>query len=93
MEELTMPTRGAQGTPIGFAVALAEQFDLAAGGCEVAGERGEERGFARAVGAEDDPVLAAFHAPVHVAQDADAIAADVERADVEDGWLCGAWVA
>ena len=48
----------AQFAPVGGAVGLGKQFDAAGGGSQIAGQRAEEGGFAGAVGAEDDPVLA-----------------------------------
>jgi len=75
----------AQFAPVGIAVGLAEQLDLAGAGREVAGERAEERSLAGAVRAEDDPVLAALHAPVEPVEDERAVAMDDEAADVEDG--------
>ena len=70
--------------PVGIAAGLAEEFDFAGAGREAAGERAEERSLARAVRAEDDPVLAALHAPVEPIQDARAVAMDAEAASVED---------
>ena len=75
----------AEFAPVGIAVGLAEQLDLARARREVAGERAEERSLARAVRAEDDPVLAALHAPVEPVEDERAVAMDDEAADVEDG--------
>ena len=75
----------AEFAPVGIAVGLAEQLDLARARREVAGERAEERSLAGAVRAEDDPVLAALHAPVEPVEDERAVAMDDEAADVEDG--------
>ena len=69
--------------PVALAVIFTEQLDLAGAGREVTGERFEERGFAAAVGAEDDPVFAALDAPGEVAQQRGAIAEDGEMADVQ----------
>ena len=47
----------AQFAPVGGGVSLGEQFDASGGGSEIAGQGAEERCFAGAVGAEDDPML------------------------------------
>ena len=52
---------------------------------EIAGERAEERSLAGAVRAEDDPVLAALHAPVEPVEDRGVAARDGEVEDFEDG--------
>ena len=75
----------AEFAPVGIAVGLAEQLDLAGARREVAGECAEERSLARAVRAEDDPVLAALHVPIEPVEDERAVAMDDEAADVEDG--------
>jgi len=54
----------AQLGPVTFAEGLAEQLDVAVGGGFVAGECGEQCGFARTVGAEDNPVLTGIDAPI-----------------------------
>ena len=70
--------------PVAGAVVLVEQFDLAGARGEVAGEGFEEGGFAAAVGAENDPVFAGFHAPRDVTQQGGAVAVDGEILNVEE---------
>lgn len=74
----------AEVAPVACAVVLAEQLDFAGARGEVAGEGFEEGGFATAVGAEDDPVFAGFHAPRDVTQQGGAVAVDGEILDVEE---------
>eukprot|EP01031_Cornospumella_fuschlensis_P007159 gene7159-8879_t len=60
---------GAEIAPVGFAVAVAEEGDVAGAGGKVAEKGLEEGGLAAAVAAEDDPVFAALHAPVEAVED------------------------
>ena len=70
--------------PVGLAVALAEEADVAGAGGKVAEERFEERGLAAAVGAEDGPVFAALHAPVEAVKNDGVAAGDAQAGDIED---------
>ena len=77
--------------PVAFAEGLTEQLDVAVGGGFVAGESGEERGFAGSVGAEDDPVLAGIDAPIDAVENGGVAAFEAEVADFENGaaWHAG----
>ena len=63
--------------PVGCSELRVADGDGAARGHEVAGERAEEGGFTRAVGAQDSPMLPGFDAPVDVVQD-DGLALDAQ---------------
>src|SRR5437879_5992578 len=73
----------AQLAPIGFAVAPAQHGDFAAGRSQIARERAEQRRFARTVGAEDDPVLAALDAPRNAVENPRLAAPAVQAANSE----------
>ena len=70
--------------PIVSAEAGRADPDFAAGGHEVSGQCAEERGFAGAIGAQNDPVLPALHAPVDLVQN-DGLALDAQLFHFEDG--------
>src|ERR1019366_3967694 len=78
------PDPQAQVAPVGLAVDLAEQADLALRGRQVARDRLEERRLAAAVRTQDDPVLAPAHAPVDAPQDLRASARDAQARYLED---------
>ena len=71
-------------TPVGFAVALAEEGDVAGAGREVAEERFEERGLAAAVAAENHPVFAASDAPIKAVENDVVAANDAKAGDCEN---------
>ena len=70
--------------PIGFAIALAEERDVAGTGREVAEERFEERGLAAAIAAENHPVFAAPDAPIEAVKNDVVAAGDAEARDCEN---------
>jgi hypothetical protein len=59
-------------SPIASAVLLAENSDLAPGGRHVPDEGLQQGGFAGAIGAKDDPMLAHVHHPVDCIENANA---------------------
>src|SRR5205807_8375108 len=72
----------------GFAIAPAQHRDFAAGRSQIAGQRAEQGRFARTVGAEDDPVLAALDAPRNAVENRRPAAPDVQAANTENRfWL------
>jgi hypothetical protein len=52
--------------PVIFAESVAQDMYIPAGWELIAGERGEQRGFAASVGAKYDPMLSMLHPPVEV---------------------------
>jgi hypothetical protein len=79
----------AESGPIGLAVGLAEELDLAGGWGEVTGEGGEERGFAGAIGAEEHPMLSGENGPMDVLEDGMTPAGDGQAGEPEHGNGCG----
>ena len=78
------PELEAEFAPIGFAVAVAEDRDVAGAGREVAEEGFEQSGFAAAVGAQDRPVLAAPHAPIEAGKDDGVAAGHAQTGNIKD---------
>src|SRR6185437_10497929 len=76
--------------PVTAPVGLAEHDDIARGRRHIAGEGAEQRGFAGAVGAQDDPVFALRHGPIDAVENR-RVTLDVKAVDGDDRWpLAGA---
>ena len=81
----------AQFGPVTFAEGLAKELNVAVGGGFVTSDGGEQCGFARTVGAEDDPMLAGIDTPIDAVENDRVAPFKAEVADEKNGaaWHAG----